>query len=133
MIAKRRRWGTTSRKSSTRLPARSDCWTDRPVMLPPGRARLATRPPPTGSVDIGKTMGMTAVACFTVGTASPYVNNDVDLEPYELGRDFGDAPGPSLRPAILDRDGATLDPAQCAQPVHKSSRPRAPCGSVRSY
>ena len=26
----------------------------------------------------------------------------------------------SLRPAILDRDGATLDPTEFAQPLHKS-------------
>ena len=43
------------------------------MTLPPGRARLATRPLPTGSGAIAKTMGMTAVACFNVGTASPDV------------------------------------------------------------
>jgi hypothetical protein len=48
-IANRRRPGTTSRKSSSRLAARSVCCIDRPVTLPPGRARLATRPVPTGS------------------------------------------------------------------------------------
>src|SRR5262245_59693136 len=33
-------------------------------MLPPGRARLATRPLPTGSPAVAKTMGMIDVACF---------------------------------------------------------------------
>ena len=32
--------GTTSRKSSRRLPAVSVCWSDSPVTLPPGRAKL---------------------------------------------------------------------------------------------
>jgi hypothetical protein len=73
MIATRWSRGTTSRKSSSRLPAISACWTDNPVTLPPGRARLAIRPPPTGSIEIAKTMGMTAVACFTVRTGVPLV------------------------------------------------------------
>src|SRR6266436_4952621 len=46
--ANRRRPGTTSRKSSTCLPAISADWFDNPVTLRPGRARLATRPAPTG-------------------------------------------------------------------------------------
>src|SRR5262245_52523174 len=39
-IANRPRPGTTSRNSSIRLPTVSICWSDRPVTLPPGRARL---------------------------------------------------------------------------------------------
>ena len=66
-IANRRRAGTTSRKSSSRLPARSVCWNDRPVTLPPGRARLTTKPVPTGSPP-AKTIGMTDVACFAART-----------------------------------------------------------------
>ena len=61
--------GRTSRKSSSRLPARSTPWFDNPVTLPPGRDRLATRPPPTGSFASAKTMGMTDVACLSAGTA----------------------------------------------------------------
>ena len=47
-------------------------------------------------------------------------DDDIDLEPDELGRDLGEALAASLRPAILDRDGAALDPAEFAQPLHKS-------------
>ena len=53
-------------------------------------------------------------------------DNDIDLEPDELGRDLGEALAASLRPAILDRDGAALDPAEFAQPLHKSGGPLAP-------
>ena len=69
-IANRRRPGTISRKSSSRLAATSVCWIDRPVTLPPGRARLATRPVPTGSPAAAMTIGMTDVACLAATTAS---------------------------------------------------------------
>ena len=37
---------------------------ERQVTLPPGRARLATRPVVTGSLPAANTIGMTDVACF---------------------------------------------------------------------
>ena len=52
-------------------------------------------------------------------------DDDIDLEPDELGRDLGEALDAALRPAILDRDGAALDPAEFAQPLHKSGGPWA--------
>src|SRR5262249_60299179 len=54
----RRRPATTSRNSSIRLPARLAACSDKPVTLPPGLARLATRPLPTGSMPTAKTIGM---------------------------------------------------------------------------
>jgi hypothetical protein len=45
---------------------------------------------------------------------------DVDVEPDELGRDLGEALGASFRPAILDHDGAILDPAEFVQSLRKS-------------
>ena len=69
---------------------------------------------------------MTDVACFAATTAcGSRRDNDIDLEPNELGRDLGEALAASLRPAILDRDGATLDPAEFAQPLHKGGDPLA--------
>ena len=47
---------------------------------------------------------------------------DFDAE-RACGRDLGDALLSSLRPAILDRDGATLDPTEFTKSRHKSSRP----------
>src|SRR5215470_1986787 len=46
-------------------------------------------------------------------------DDDIDLEPDELGGDLGEAFAASLRPAILDRDVAAFDPAEFAQPLHK--------------
>ena len=51
--------------------------------------------------------------------------NDVDLESDELGRDLGEALGASFRPAILDRDRPTLDPAEFMQSLRKSGDPFA--------
>ena len=51
--------------------------------------------------------------------------NDVDVEPDQLGRDFREALGASLAPAVLDHDGAALDPAKLAQPLQKGGDPCA--------
>ena len=42
---------------------------ERPVMLPPGRARLATMPSPTGSELTGITIGIVRVASRAASTA----------------------------------------------------------------
>ena len=63
--ATRLRAGTTSRNSSSLRPPRSVCMFDRPVTLPPGRARLATSPVPTGSPAEAKTIGIVDVAFLT--------------------------------------------------------------------
>src|SRR5437667_9773019 len=120
MIANRRRLGTTSRKSSSRLPERSVDWRDRPVTLPPGRARLLTMPLPTGSNANAKTIGMTDVACIVARTAPPVVTMTSTLSRTNSAGDLSVALGASLRPANLDCDGPTLDPAEVAQPLHKS-------------
>jgi hypothetical protein len=43
------------------LPAISELKSLKPVMLPPGRARLSTKPWPIGSVTIVNTMGIVLV------------------------------------------------------------------------
>ena len=48
---------------------RSVCNTENPVAFPPGRARLATCPIPTGSAWVAKTMGMFRVACRAASTS----------------------------------------------------------------
>src|SRR4029077_3591677 len=46
--------------------------------------------------------------------------NDVDLQPDELGCELGEAFATSLRPAIFDRDGLSFDPPEFAQSRYKS-------------
>ena len=74
-------------------------------------------PPRTRS---GSLMSPASTATTAVGARR---DDGVDLEPDELGRDFGEALLASLAPAILDRDGATLDPAEFAQSLHKGGGP----------
>jgi hypothetical protein len=58
MSATRATLGAISRSTSSNLPVMEDSKRVKPVMLPPGRAQLATVPSLTGSVDPTKTMGM---------------------------------------------------------------------------
>src|SRR5262245_14463405 len=121
MIAKRRRPGTISRKSASRFAAISVDWIDKPVTLPPGRARLATRPVPIGSAAIANTIGMTVVACLDAITAGvDDVTMNINLESHEFGCNFGEALATSFCPPIFDRHGAAFDPSQLAQPLNKS-------------
>src|SRR5262245_13928535 len=64
--------GTSSRRSSSRFAVNSPTRKLTPVKLPPGRARLATRPSLTGSSPTMKAMGIVAVAALAVDvTAMP--------------------------------------------------------------
>jgi hypothetical protein len=47
-------------------------------------------------------------------------DNNVDVEPDELGCDLDKTLGTAFRPAILDHDGAILDPAEFVQSLRKS-------------
>ena len=60
------------------------------MTLPPGRARLAMSPSPTGSPTLTMTMGIVPVA-FLAATAGGVAacNDDVHLEPDQLGREVG--------------------------------------------
>ena len=57
-------WGTNSDTSSRRLGSRSAGEKAKPVRLPPGRGRLATKPNSTGSPTLVKTIGIVEVARF---------------------------------------------------------------------
>src|SRR5258705_9948766 len=110
-IAKRRMPGIASRNSSNRLPAASVCCSERPVALPPGRAKEATSPVPTGSP--------TAANTISHGGRGRRRDDNIHLSPDELDRDFFGELSASLRPLIFDIDGLTLDPAQFAQALHE--------------
>jgi hypothetical protein len=52
-------------------------------------------------------------------------DNDIDLEPDELGRDFCVTLIAALCPTILNREVATVDPSEFAKPLNKSGNPLA--------
>ena len=120
MIATWCRPGMTSRRSPNLLPARSVAWRDKPVALPPGRARLATRPLPTGSLAIAKTMGMTSVACLTATPALPVVTMTSTLS---RTNSAAISENRSLRPSPQRYSIATLRPS--VQPSSASRRTKA--------
>src|SRR5262245_42517752 len=64
--------GTSSFSSPNCLAPKSVVVKTAPVMLPPGRLRLATKPVLTGSNPVVKTMGIAAVAALTAGMATPF-------------------------------------------------------------
>jgi hypothetical protein len=85
--------------------------------LPPGRARFATSPVSTGPPTVANTIGIIDVACLAAITGpAECVRMTSTLS--RTGGDFGDPLVASLRTAIFDRDGATIDPAEFAQPLH---------------
>ena len=63
--------GTNSRRSSNRFADTSVVKILFPVRLPPGRARLATRPSLTGSSGLTKTMGIVVVAALAANAEPP--------------------------------------------------------------
>jgi hypothetical protein len=66
--------GTSSRSNSNRFAARVVTRKDTPVILPPGRLRLETRPSSTGSAPVANTIGMLAVAALAAtASAGPNV------------------------------------------------------------
>src|SRR4029450_6922919 len=63
-------WGTASLSISNLFVISSVAKLDMPVTLPPGRARLATRPAPTGSEDVVTTMGIVVVALLAANPST---------------------------------------------------------------
>src|SRR5262249_1620911 len=126
MTAKWRRPGITSRKSSSRLPARSAAWDDRPVTLPPGRARLGTRPVPDRIVRRREHDRDNRCHLLCCEHRPSHRYDHIDLESDKLGGNLAKVLGTSLRPTILDRQGATLDPAEFAQSLNKGGSPCTP-------
>jgi hypothetical protein len=138
MTANRRTRGTISCISSSRLPTRSGDWIDKPVTLPPGLDKLATKPLPIGSVANAKTIGMADVALLCgrdIGLSVRY--DDVHLKSDEFCHDLCGPIVASLSPTIRDRHGAAFNPIELVQALHKSSSPwtrrgSRPRGGLRS-
>ena len=64
-------FGIASLSISSLLVFSSSAKPEFPVTLPPGRARLATKPAPTGSVELVITIGMVLVVFFAANGVGP--------------------------------------------------------------
>ena len=67
-----------------------------PVTFPPGRARLATRPPPTGSPAFAITMGMLGLAFFAANAAVFPATTIRSRHPTERARACGSGIGAKI-------------------------------------
>src|SRR6516164_1737347 len=68
-VATRVTCGAISLSNSIHLPACVGSATAKPVALPPGRGKLATKPLPIGSATIPKMIGMVRVSCSSAAVA----------------------------------------------------------------
>src|SRR2546422_4975469 len=112
--------GTASLRTSISFALKSGLKNDIPVILPPGRARLATNPARTGSPLGAMTIGIVRVACFAARTSpSPPSDNDIDLEAHQLGDKGRQAFWHVVRRSNLEREILAFDVAQVPQRRHQ--------------
>ena len=110
-----------------------------PVRLPPGRARLATRPSLTGSSLTEKTIGIVAVAAFAASAETLFGGDDHgDPAANQIGRKRRQPIVLILGQAVFDCDvlafyiaGLLQALAECAQTVRERVR-RCGCRETRS-
>ena len=95
------------------------------MTLPPGRARLATKPAPTGSPVFAITIGMVAVAFFAANAAVPRCHNQINLETNQVRRKLRQALRLLLGKSVLDGDILSLNPPKLAQLLPERA-PRGP-------
>ena len=112
--------GTASLSISSLLVFSSVPKLEKPVTLPPGRARLATKPAPTGSAEFVITMGMVVVALFAAnagGVAETTIRST--LRRTRSAASSGSALRLLLGKPVLDGDILSLDPSKLAQLLPK--------------
>src|SRR5262249_15038693 len=104
-------WGTSSETSSSRLGISSVDMRLTPGRLPPGRARLATRPISTGSPTL-KAIGMVEVAVFAASDGGvPLVT--ITSTPWTRRS----AANAADRSTVFDRHILSIDVAGFAEPL----------------
>src|SRR5262245_6558784 len=120
--ARRAAPGTSSRKSANRFAVNSVVKKFIPVKLPPGLARLTTRPSLTGSSPVMKTMGIVAVAAFAANAEAVPTNrgDHGDLSAHQVSCQCRQPFNLILGPAILDRNILALDIARFIKALAKS-------------
>src|SRR5262249_2907580 len=103
--------GASSCSSSRRFVSISSVIMAMPVMFPPGRLRLVTRPSWLGSAPRLKTMGMVDVAAFAATTAGapPDRNDRCNAAADQVGRERRQPIILAVGPAVFHRYILVLD------------------------
>ena len=121
--------GEISLSSSSHFPLMPYSNEMKPVTLPPGRARLATKPAPTGSVTVAKTIGKVRSPPSTPPRSSadwprrrPARKRVIRLRICECGRD--QSPPPQRKPICTLRP--TAQPNSCRLCRKAALRPVLP-------
>jgi hypothetical protein len=94
---------------------------EKPVTLPPGRARLATKPAPTGSPMFVITTGMVVVALLTANAgdvAETMIRST--LRRTKSAARLGKRSNFPLSESVLDDDVLSLDPSKVAHLLPES-------------
>ena len=92
----------------------------KPVALPPGRARVSTKPAPTGSPTVTNTIGTARVTCSS-GPVAELVN--VGRKRDQFRRVSPNAFGIARTPAQVDANVAPIGPAQLRERLRKHEDP----------
>src|SRR5262245_4814119 len=124
MKATRMRRGAISLSMASHLPVTLGSYCITPVMLPPGRERLAMKPEPTGSARAANTMGISWLSRCSAATAGVVIAkitsgpqcNELFREHLCLSAD--------QRKAIVDVKIAVLRPSPLCKSLQESGDPR---------
>ena len=98
----------------------------KPVALPPGRAKLSTKPAPTGSGTTTKTIGTVRVVCSNGPTVRCPSQNDVRSERDQFRCVFASVGLIACGPTNFDPHITAIGPAKLLQPLQETPR----CGPV---
>ena len=104
---------------SSHFPAKlySNC--RKPVASPPGRARLSTKPPPTGSATLTNTIGTVRVACNIGAMVAVPMTTITSGSSAVFHRVFAKVIGIAQARALIDLQVAAIDPAQPLHLLHE--------------
>src|SRR5215831_3757369 len=96
--------GAISLSSSSHFVPMPYSYSIKPVAMPPGRARVSTKPAPTGSATLTNTIGTLRGARNS--------QDDIGRESNQFRRGAANALGAARAPADVNADVATFGPAR---------------------
>src|SRR5262249_6330069 len=114
--------GTSSCSSPSRLAPTSATKKLMPVALPPGRARLATKPSWTGSPPTPNTIGIVVDAALAASAAASGYRKNCHTAKDEIGQERWQAIILAVQPVVLHRHVFALDKAGLTKALSERRR-----------